>query len=162
MKLTKEIIETHNPCQDGIDWYLEHGTDDLLTTLLLVNNHRPDWARWLFTRLMTRNQRIEIAIFSAEQLLHIYESKYPNDDRPRKSIEAAKAILNSDTVANRDAAAADAAYAAADAADAADAAAAAAADADADAADAAYAADAARKQKKEQLAEIFRKHLQDE
>ena len=40
----------------------------------------------------------------AEHVLEIYESAYPNDDRPRKAIEAAR---------NGDAAAADAAYAAA-------------------------------------------------
>ena len=88
------------------------------------------------------------AIFAAESVLHIFETKYPDDKRPRKAIEAAKAYVTGDI--NREElreacraayAAADAAYAAADAAYAAYAAAAAYAADDA-AADAAYAADA--------------------
>jgi hypothetical protein len=82
---------------------------------------------------MTRKQCIEIAVFSAEQVLGEYESRYPNDKRPRDAINAAKAVLKDDTEENRRAAnaaandavdaartaahAADAAYAAADAAD---------------------------------------------
>ena len=81
------------------------------------------------------------AIFAAESVLHIFEMKHPDDKRPRKAIEAAKAYLKGDI--NRDELReARVAAAAADAA--ADAAAADAAAADAAAADAAaYAADAA-------------------
>ncbi len=85
------------------------------------------------------------AIYSAEAVLPIYENKYPNDNRPRLAIEAAKTVLKYPTEENkakaRAAWAAWAAWAAADAANAAYAsarAASGAADA-ADAADAAYA-----------------------
>jgi hypothetical protein len=54
---------------------------------------------------------VKLAIFCAERVLHIFEEKYPNDDRPRKAIEAAK------NGGDRNAADA-AAYVAADAADA--------------------------------------------
>ena len=81
------------------------------------------------TKDFSRKQNIKLAIYSAELVLPIFEEKYPEDNRPRKSIEAAKKCLVSDTKKNRTAAAA-----AADAAAAATYAAAAAA--------AAYAADA--------------------
>ena len=108
------MIEAHNPCADGLEWYIKHGTDDLITTLLKVNEHRPDWARWLFTRLMSRRQAIEIGVFCAEQVIRTYEASYPYDTRPRAAIEAAKAALINVTEENRKAAkaAADAAYAA--------------------------------------------------
>jgi len=54
---------------------------------------------------------VKVAIFSAESVLNIFEEKYPDDDRPRKAIEAAKNYLENPTKAA--AAAADAAYAAA-------------------------------------------------
>jgi hypothetical protein len=107
-------------------------------------------------KLATKEQNQQIAIGVAEVVLHVYEDKHPEDDRPRKAIEAAKAYLAGaigvDELRERraaaDAAADDGSYAAAPtaaataAADAADAAAA-AYDTAAAAYDAAYAADAA-------------------
>ncbi len=96
--------------------------------------------------------RIEFACRCAEHVLHIYEDKYPDDKRPRKAIEAARACIT-----EKSAAAADAAWAAADAADAAWAA--------ADAADAAWAAadaaraDAARDAEREWQIQTFRELL---
>jgi hypothetical protein len=111
----------------------------------MANDHA-EWANWTAVRLMTHDQQIRYAIFSAELVIKIYEDKYPNNDRPRKAIEAAKTYLKDKTEGNKNAAAhaadaADAAYAA-DAADAAYAAYAAAHAAYA-AAHAAHAADAA-------------------
>jgi len=115
MRISVERIKKLKPCQDGYDWYLEHGCSDLLTTLLRVNKSNPSWARWLFTKLMTNKQNVEIAIFSAEQVLNIFEKKYSNDDRPRKAILAAKRYLKVPTLQNKTNAdaAADAAYASA-------------------------------------------------
>ena len=91
-----------------------------------------------------------IAVVFAEDVLHVFEDKHPNDMRPRSAIDAAKAWLSNPSTANADAAAAACAaarrlhragaYAAANAADAAAAYAAANA---ADAAAAYAAADAA-------------------
>jgi lysyl-tRNA synthetase class I len=81
----------------------------------------------------TKRDSVELAVFAAEQVIKKYEKKYPNDDRPRKAIEAAKEWLKNPTAAH----AAYAAYAA-DAAHAAYA----AAEAAYAAAEAAYAAEA--------------------
>ena len=73
---------------------------------------------------MTLEQKRKYAIFAAQQVLDIFEAKYPDDERPRKAIEAAEAVLENDTKENRAKAdvAAAAAYAAyADATDAAEA-----------------------------------------
>jgi len=107
----------------------------------LLDIQHYDWANWLIVRVMERKQYLAYAIFSAEQVIGIYETQHPSNDRPRKAIEAAKRVLENDTPENR--ANAWAAYAAAYAA-AADAEAAAwAAYAAAYAAYAAYAAGAA-------------------
>ena len=78
--------------------------------------------------------RIRFAILCAESVLKYFTDKCPNDDRPKKAIEAAKEYLSGRIIADAAYAAADAAYAA-NAADAAYAAACAA-----NAANAAYAA----------------------
>jgi len=143
VKINKDIIKALNPCKEGYDWYLKNGSTDLLDTLLRVNIVRPDWARWLFIRLMTVKQRRKIAIFAAEQALSIFEKKYPNDKRPRDAIEAAKTVLKRNTARNRKKAVAASAAAYAAAAAAAVSYAAYAADAAAAAADVGYAAYAA-------------------
>ena len=57
-----------------------------------------------------KEDSVALAIFAAELVIDIYEKKYPNDDRPRKAIEAAKAYMNNPSDA------ANATYAAANAA----------------------------------------------
>jgi len=109
-------------------------------------------------RVMTYKQYVSYAIFAAEQVIDIYEKKYPKDTRLRAAIAAAKKCIKDPSDGNKKAAAAydadaaayaaaydadAAAYAAAYAAYAADAAAYAAYAAAYDAAYAAYAADAA-------------------
>ena len=89
----------------------------------------------------TQKDSVTLAIYAAEQVIKLYEDKYPNDSRPREAIKAAKAYLKDPSKKNKEAAA-DAASAAADAASAPYAAADAASATDA-AADAASATDAA-------------------
>ena len=59
----------------------------------------------------TQKDSVEKAIFAAELVVNIFERKYPNDNKPRTAIEAAKAWLKNPTKKN--ARAAGAAYAAA-------------------------------------------------
>ena len=52
----------------------------------------------------TKKDSIALAIYSAELVLPNFEKEYPDDDRPRKAIEAAKKVLENDTKKNRSAA----------------------------------------------------------
>ncbi len=65
-----------------------------------------------------KKDSVALSIFAAEQVLKNYESKYPNDSRPRDAIEAAKKVLLDDTKENRSAArsAAESAWSAAESA----------------------------------------------
>ena len=145
MEITEKFLRIDNhACDEGYKWWLsnEEPTDVIATAKKLNSDGHNNWSNWLIVRFMSHEQKVQYAIFAAEQVIDIYEKKYPNDDRPRKAIEAAKNYLKDKSLKNKKAAyaaaAADAAAAArAAAARAAAAAAAAAADA------AAYAADAA-------------------
>ena len=160
-KLTLRFLQSKGACSDGVAWFKAQKETDIIKVLhaLEIDNHW-NWANWLIVRVMSRPQYLSYAIFAAEQVIEIYEKRYPGNKKPRQAIEAAKAVLKNDTPKNRDAA-----YAAADAADAyayaAYAAAADAADAYAYAAyaaayaayAAAYAADAAAADARKQLVE---------
>ena len=63
----------------------------------------------------TKKDSVSLAIFSAKLVIEIYEKQHPNDDRPRKAIEAAVRYQKNPTKKNRLAAntAANAAHAAA-------------------------------------------------
>ena len=95
---------------------------------------------WYIDDKKRRRVQVQFAVLCAESVLHIYENQYPDDNRPRKAIEAAQNYLKkpSNAAAKAANAAAKAANAAAKAAKAAYEAAKAA-----KAANAAYAANAA-------------------
>lgn len=93
MKITKEQIKELNPCKEELEYYLANKEENLLKLLIKTNNYRSDWATWLFVNLMTDKQRIRIAIFSTKQILHVFEEKYPEDNRPQLAIEIAENYL---------------------------------------------------------------------
>jgi hypothetical protein len=133
-KVTEKFLQSNNACSSGMKWVTENGliglpAKDFLDKL--ISSDKLDWGNWLIVRLMSKKQKVMYAIFAAEQVIEIYEKNYPEDNRPRKAIEAAKEYLKSPNKKTKAAAAV--AYAAAYAADvaaayAADVAAAAAAD----------------------------------
>ena len=120
--ITANWLNEINACSDAVEAFKnQKETNPVKVVQGAMKIDRFNWANWLIVRLMDRKQKIQYAIFAAESVIDIFEKKYPNDDRPRNAIEAAKKVLEKDSKKNRDAAA----YA--DAADAAAAAAAAAA-----------------------------------
>ena len=147
--VTREFLTSHKACKSAMKWVTENkliGLHEIDFIKKLMESEKYSWANWLIVRLMNKTQKVQYAIFAAEQVIDIYEKKYPDDLRPRKAIEAAKSYLDNPCKKTKayaaayvdDAAAAAAAAAAADDDDAY--AAAAAAYAAAAAADAAYAA----------------------
>ncbi len=53
---------------------------------------------------MTYKQYVSYAVFAAEQVLDIFENKYPDDKRPRKAIQAAKKCIKNPSKENKKAA----------------------------------------------------------
>jgi len=112
---TTTVHETINKCMSLSDDVVLRWTDDKL------NKYR--WCNWLLSRILPKNEKIKYAIYSARLVIDIFEKKYPNDNRPRKAIEAAELYLEGKVTKEQIGDAVDAAaYAAADAANAANAA----------------------------------------
>src|SRR3990167_2030428 len=120
MKLTENWLREKFACSEGVDWFKnQKETDGVKVAITLIVDNKMNWCNWLIVRLMDHKQKIRYAIFAAEQVIDIYEKKYPDDKRPRLAIEAARAVLKNPIMKNKDAAYAAAnaaAYAAADAA----------------------------------------------
>ena len=116
MNLTKQFLIKHKACPEGIVWFEKQRERDLIKILrLLVKDNHWDWANWLIVCKMRYKEYVSYAVFAAEQVLPIYEKKYPDNKRPRKAIEAAKKCIKNPSRKNKVAAsvAAAAAYAAA-------------------------------------------------
>ena len=112
MKLTMKKLETWGACGVGKEWFeAQPETDGKKIIETLIAGKQINWANWLIVRLLKRADKIRYAIYAAEQVIDIYERKYPDDKRPRQAIEAAKTYLNNPTKANKRAAAAAAAAA---------------------------------------------------
>ena len=131
MKLTEEWLKEKSACSEGVEWFLKQKETDAVKVLeKLIKEKQLPWANWTIVRVMNYKQRVQYAVFAAEQVIDIYEKRHPDYKRPRQAIEAAKKCIDNPSEENKKAAAAAAyaaAYAAADAASyAADAAAAAA------------------------------------
>lgn len=144
------ILKKLSACPDAVKWAKQFNTLEEAW----LKCERSDWMLWFYKRCdPDKKICVQMAVEFAERVLPIFEAKYPQDQRPRKAIDAVKEWLINPTAAaaayTADAAA-DAAHAATYAADAAHAANA--------AAYAAYAAHAAAAERKAQ-ADIIRKYI---
>ena len=104
MKLTKEWLERKRACESGIEWFNRLGKTELLDVgLAAIDDNLVGYAKWLIRNVCSNNKKlsVEVAIFAAEKVLHIFEKKYPRDKRPRNAIEAAKGWLNNPSEENR-------------------------------------------------------------
>ena len=100
--ITEAWIEEHHPCEDGVKWYKSR-TDKSPLGLLdgLISEKRYEWGFRFMARILDRKDRIRYAVFAAEQVLGIFEKKFPDDKRPRLAIESAKKVLVKDTAETR-------------------------------------------------------------
>ena len=116
--ITTDWLRKHKACPEGITYFETLQETDALTVFgtMIDRQQNLSWANWAIARLMTKPQAVAYAIYATEQVIGIYEQRYPTDQRPRNAIDAVKAYLKNPTNAAVHAAyAADAAYAAADA-----------------------------------------------
>ena len=109
MKITLKFLKDKSACADGVDWCEKNnliGLDAVPFLEKLIENNKLDWASWLIVRVMASyKDYVSYAVFAAEQVIDIYERKYPNDGRPRKAIEAAKLCIKNPSKKNKSAAA---------------------------------------------------------
>ena len=106
MKLEKMIqwLEKQEACPDGIEWVRKCGTGDpvrlIRTAIKSGKIEQLEWCNWGIVRLLTKRERVMYAVYAAQQCLHLFEKKYPGDDRARTAIEAARRYTKRQTRAN--------------------------------------------------------------
>ena len=109
-EINKGWLIEKKACASGVKWFLaQDETNTAKVMIKLVEEDRFSDALWVFENLSDKAQAVELAIFCAELVISVFEEKFPDDDRPRMAIEAAKKYQEDPTYA-----AADAAYVAAD------------------------------------------------
>ena len=119
---TLNQIKQHNPCAEGWAKLLRflsktEADDEPLNLLTILESNGVEDCIWAFRTTEDYPIYRLIAADFAESVLHLFEEKYPNDDRPRKAIQAARdyanGLIGSDELAAAAWAAWDAAWAAA-------------------------------------------------
>ena len=94
MKITKKWLKKVEVCGKGVVWFNDRkfkSDKDVFDQLFKDNQY--EWASWTIVQLLNKTQRIQYAVYAAEQVLHIFEEKWPKDKRPREAIKAAKEAL---------------------------------------------------------------------
>ena len=88
--LTLEKVNEWHPCTEAINWAepIWNGKEENSIVVLerLIEEEKCDWANWLIVRVMGRKQYLAYAIFAAEQVLEIYETKYPFEKSKNSNI----------------------------------------------------------------------------
>ena len=118
MKITKEWLRKKEACSDGVRWFLHQKETDCGNVMLkLTKCGRAADALWLVEKIANKKQSVQIAVFSARLCINEFEKAFPNDNRPRKAIEAADAYIKNPCEKTKSAAkaAAEAAWSAAEA-----------------------------------------------
>ncbi len=106
-------IKSLNPCQNRLDNYIKFYGERKFThaQFMGLKSITQEDKMWVAFRLMSKMNIVLAAADIAESTLHLFESKYPNDNRPRLAIEAARVCAKNPTDKNKEAA-----YSAADSA----------------------------------------------
>lgn len=85
----------HNPCKEAVEYIEQLPTKDCVEIIkILIEKEKYQWAEWGLARLLPTKDAVEWACICAESVLPIFESKYADDMRPRKAIEAARSGLD--------------------------------------------------------------------
>jgi hypothetical protein len=90
--ITLETIKALKPCKDRLDNYVKHYSEKSFThgQFMGLKNITPEDKIWVALRLIPQAKLRFAAADIAESVLDIYEAKYPNDNKPRLAIEAAR------------------------------------------------------------------------
>lgn len=104
-KITVKWLEKIDACSAGVEWMKSQKTTNPIELLKkgIASNDVEIllYCNWGICRYFNRVERIKYAVYAAKQVLHIYEDKYPEDDRPRKAIKAAEKCIKNNTRKNR-------------------------------------------------------------
>ena len=87
MEISMEWLKSKSACGESIHWFNSQKETDAVKVLdkLIVEN-KLQWANWTICRVFNYKQRVQYAVFAAEQVLYLYEKKYPDNKKPREAI----------------------------------------------------------------------------
>lgn len=106
MEITEKWLRDRDVCEDAIRLFRAQPERNAVKILkILIARNKLEWACRLIVRIMTYRQRIAYVICIAEQVLPLFEERYPDDKRPRQTIETAKKCLKRPSRLRRNAAA---------------------------------------------------------
>jgi hypothetical protein len=93
-----DYIMQFDPCESGVKGYVNAGYKDFsgdIFEFLSLEKISVKNRLWVVLRpeIIPENDLHELACRFAESVLHIFEKKYPNDDRPRKAIETKRKFV---------------------------------------------------------------------
>ena len=100
MQTTLNKIKEHSPCEDGWKKLLNHlnktqSDDEALELRTILESNGLHDTIWAFCAVYGYDKEIRLfASDCAELVLPIYEKEYPNDNRPRLAIQAARDYAN--------------------------------------------------------------------
>ena len=100
--ITKKWLLDNNACSVGYNWFCNQKEKDEINVIKqLMKEKRFSWANWVIARRIKYNQYVEYIIYSAKQVLSVYEKKFPDDNRPRKAIKAAEICIKNQSKKNK-------------------------------------------------------------
>ena len=100
MQTTLNKIKEHSPCEDGWKKLLNYlgktqADDEPLELRTILESNEINDAIWAFRTVDGKEKEIRLfAADCAELVLPIYEKQYPDDNRPRLAIQAARDYAN--------------------------------------------------------------------
>ena len=100
MQTTLNKIKSHKPCEYGGKKLLNflcktEADDEPLELRTILESNGVEDTLWAFRAVEGKDKDIRLfAADCAELVLPIYEKEYPNDDRPRRAIQAARDYAN--------------------------------------------------------------------
>jgi hypothetical protein len=100
MQTTLNKIKSHSPCENGWEKLLNHlnktqSDDEVLQLRTILESNGLNDTIWAFRAVEGKDKEIRLfAADCAELVLPIYEKQYPDDNRPRLAIQAARDYAN--------------------------------------------------------------------
>jgi len=105
MKLTLEKLKKNKVDKLVVEWFIEQNDTNVVS---LINKAFEsgreevlDFFNFVIDHFLNRTGRIKYAVFAAEQVVGIFEKKYPKENRIREAIDAAKNVIENDSKINR-------------------------------------------------------------
>lgn len=91
MILTEEFLRSFNFCNKGLDYWKKSGEKDLCDFMSkCLDDDHWDWAIWVLIKSVKTDILVDLAVFSAQSVAHIFNERYQNDKSVSKCIDAIK------------------------------------------------------------------------